>query len=130
VHFEHADVPLTLVVGKRHLWTVEEAQHIRFVGDQPLQQVARSRAFEPPALALALAFIRWRTRFFSFRQTVSVHFASALRLVRWQAAAGVNDAVGHVAQQGLHPLRPSLLILLPGALEFSQVVRITEGMQA
>ncbi len=54
LYFEHTDVSLTLVVGKRYLWTVEEAQHIRFVGDQPFQQVAGPRAFEPPALALAL----------------------------------------------------------------------------
>lgn len=111
LHFEHVNVLLTLAVGKRYLWIVEKAQHIRFVCDQPLQQVAGLRAFEPSTLALALAFIQWRTRFFRFRQTVPVRIASPLHLVWWQTATGVNDAVGHGAQQGLYPLRSGLLIL-------------------
>src|SRR6266702_2377746 len=45
--FDHPNIPLGLVIVKRHDEAVQEGQHSRLVLDQAVQQVARSTLFHP-----------------------------------------------------------------------------------
>ena len=45
LHFDHAHIPLHLVIVKRHDEAVQEGQHRLLIADQAVQQVARRTLF-------------------------------------------------------------------------------------
>jgi hypothetical protein len=51
-------------------------------------------------------------------------------LLFWKAPSGFLDGGIYLFQESAHIFRPSLAILFPGALEFTQVARITKTVLA
>ena len=130
MQLHHTDVSLCLVVVKRHAKIVHKGQHFPLVGHQAVEQVLGWALFDAPTL-FGLLFGEHRRRIGLqplLNHPVVAHDKLGSLCLRQPAVSrpGLIDCPLDLHEQFGHLRSPALLIALLNALQFPQVMGMTQ----
>ena len=130
LHFGHAEIVFTLIVGEWHERVAQESQGFDFEFAKTLQEIACFGPGNASTFSGVSLGIEWGTFTLALGQDLAIRATESVGGGGTQASPGLKGRGVHFPQERLHLLGPSLSVLLPGTFEFAQVMGVAESVLA